>query len=79
MYIRSGYISEHWNPVSQGYRSEHSMHMRQLFLIGHYFRSNMAAEHVVVTLTFGLNVEDDLDSFEEMKMKEIDRTMVHHE
>jgi len=35
--------------------------------------ANMAAEHVVVTLTFGLKVEDPLDSFDEVqtKIKEI--------
>ena len=34
----------------------------------------MVAEHVVVTLTFGLKVEDTLDSFEEVqsKIKEIE-------
>jgi len=47
------------------------MRMRKLFLVGHYFRSNMAAEHVIVT--FGLTVEDGFDSFEgvQMKIKEI--------
>jgi len=34
------------------------MRMRQLFLVSYYFRLNMAAEHVVVILTFGLKVED---------------------
>ena len=51
------------------------MRMRQLFLVCYYFRSNMAAEHVVVI--FGLKVEDAFDSFEEVqtKIKEIeDRT-----
>jgi len=51
------------------------MRMCQLFLVGYYFRSNMAAEHVVVT--FGLNVEDAFHSFEgvQTKIKEIeDRT-----
>jgi len=49
------------------------MSMCQLFLIGYYFRSYMADEHVVVTLTFGLQV-DVLDSFEkvQMKIKEIE-------
>ena len=52
--MRSGYVSEHWNPVSLRYRS------------------NMAAEHVVVI--FGLKVEDAFDTFEEVqtKIKEID-------
>jgi len=53
------------------------MRMRQLFLFGYYFRSNMAAEQVVVIV--GLEVEDALDSFEEVqtKIKEIqDRTGV---
>jgi len=47
------------------------MHMRQLFLIGYYFHSNMVAKHVVVT--FGLKVEDAFHSFEgvQMKIKEI--------
>ena len=69
---RSGYVSEHRNPVPQRYRSEHSMRMRQLFLVCYYFRSNMAAEHVVVI--FGLKVEDAFDSFEEVqtKIKEIE-------
>jgi len=52
------------------------MRIRQLFLVGYYFRSNMAAEHVVVT--FGLKVGD-FDSFEgvQTKIKEIeDRTAV---
>jgi len=51
--------------------------MRQLFLVSYYFRSNMAAEHVVVT--FGLKVEDAFHSFEgvQAKVKEIeDRTTV---
>jgi len=51
------------------------MRMRQLFLIGIYFRSNMSADHVVVT--FGLKVADVFDSFEELQtnIKEIkDRT-----
>ena len=48
------------------------MRMRQLFLVCYYFRSNMAAEHVVVI--FGLKVEDAFDSFEEVqtKIKEIE-------
>ena len=78
---QSGYVSEDRNPVPQRYRSEHSMRMRQLFFVGYYFHSNMAAEHVVVTLTFQLKVEDALDSFEEVqtKIKEIeDRTTVWH-
>jgi len=33
--------------------------MRQLILVGYYFRSNMAAKHVVVT--FGLKVEDAIE------------------
>jgi len=45
------------------------MCMHQLFFVGYYFRSNMVAEHVVVTLTFRLKVEDALDSFEEVQMK----------
>jgi len=45
------------------------MRMRQLFLVGYYFRSNMVAKHVVVTLTFRLKVEDALDSFEEVQTK----------
>ena len=47
------------------------MRMRQLFLVGYYFRSNKAAEHVVVT--FGLKVENAFDSFEgvQSKIKEI--------
>ena len=70
--IPSGYVSEHRNPVPQRYRSEHSMRMRQLFLVCCYFRSNMAAEHVIVI--FGLKVEDAFDSFEELqtKIEEID-------
>ena len=53
----------------QRYRSEHSMRMRQLFLV--CFRSHMAAECVVVIS--GLQ-EDGFDSFEEVqtKIKEID-------
>jgi len=35
------------------------MRTRQLFLVWYYFRSNMAAERVVVI--FGLIVEDALD------------------
>jgi len=53
------------------------MRIRQLFLVGYYFRSNMVAEHVVVT--FGLKVEDAFHSFERVqtKIKEIeDRTAV---
>jgi len=53
------------------------MRMCQLFLIGYYFHSNMAAEHAVVI--FGLKVEDAFHSFEEiqMKIKQIeDRTAV---
>ena len=46
---RSGYVSKHQNPVPQHYRSEHTMLMHQLFLVSYYFRSNMAAEHIVVT------------------------------
>jgi len=48
------------------------MHMRQLFLICYYFRSNMAVEHVVIM--FRLKVEDAFDSFEEVqtKIKEIE-------
>ena len=48
------------------------MRMRLLFLDCYYFRSKMAAEHVVVV--FGLKVEDAFDSFEELqtKIKEID-------
>jgi len=48
------------------------MRMPQLFLICYYFRSNMAAEHVVII--FGLKV-DAFDSFEEAqrKIKETDR------
>ena len=42
------------------------MRMRQLFLVGYYFRSNMAAERAVVT--FGLKVEDDFHSFEEVQI-----------
>jgi len=67
------------NRVSQGYRSEHSMCKSQLLLIGYYFHSDMSAARIVVTLTFGLKVEDALDSFEEVqtKIKEIeDRTAV---
>ena len=30
--LQSGYVSEHQNLVLQRYRSEHSMHMLQLFL-----------------------------------------------
>jgi len=60
--IRSGYVSDHRNPVPQCYRSEHSIRMRQLFLGGYFFRSDMAAEHVEVT--FGLKVEDAFHSFE---------------
>jgi len=46
--------------------------MRQLFLIGYHFRSNVAAEHVVVT--FGLKVEDAFHSFEGVQttIKEIE-------
>jgi len=46
--------------------------MRQLLLDCYCFRSNMAAEYVVVI--FGLKVEDIFYSFEElqMKIKEID-------
>jgi len=46
--------------------------MHQLFLVCYYFRSYMAAEHVVVI--FGLKEEDAFDSFEEvqMKIKELD-------
>ena len=51
-YHRSGYVSEHRNPVPQRYRSEHSV--PQLLLIRCYFRSNVAVEHVVVI--FGLKV-----------------------
>jgi len=40
------------------------MCMGQLFLVRYYFRSNMAAEHVVVI--FGVNV-DVFDSFEEVQ------------
>jgi len=40
--------------------------MRQLFLVGYYFRSNMAAEHIVVT--FGLKV-DAFHSFEGVQTK----------
>jgi len=38
----------------------------------------MVAKHVVVTLTFGLKVEDALDSFEEVqtKIKEIENRVV---
>jgi len=43
------------------------MRMRQYFLVGYYFRSNMAAEHVVVT--FGLTVEDAFDGFEGVQTK----------
>ena len=48
------------------------MCMHQLFLVGYYFRSNMADEHVV--FIFGLKVEGAFDSFEEvqMKIKEVD-------
>jgi len=49
--------------------TEYSMHICQLFLIGYSFRSNMAAEHIVVTYTLMLKVEDALDSFEEVQMK----------
>jgi len=48
------------------------MRMRQLFLVGYYFLSNMAAE-------FGLKVEDTLHSFDgvQTKIKEIEaRTAV---
>ena len=41
------------------------MRMRQLFLVWYYFRSNMAAEHIVVI--FGLKVEDAFDSVEEVQ------------
>jgi len=70
--IRSGYVSEHRNPVPLRYRSEHLMRIRHLFLVSYYFRSNMATEHVVVT--FGLKVEDAFDSFEgvQTKIKEIE-------
>ena len=70
--LNTSYVSEHRNPVTQRYMSEHSMRMRQLFLVCYYFRSNMATEHVVVIS--GLKVEDDFDSFEEVqtKIKEID-------
>ena len=70
--LRSGYVSEHRNPVPQRYRSEHSMRTRQLFLVGSYFRSNTAAEHVVVT--FRLKVGDAFDSLGELqtKIKEIE-------
>jgi len=70
------YDNEHetvnWTPVPRRYRSEHSMRMRQLFLVCYYFRSNTTVEHVVVI--FGLKVEDVFDSFEEVqtKIKEID-------
>ena len=40
------------------------MRTRQLLLDCYYFRSNMAAEHVVVI--FGSEVEDAFDSFEEV-------------
>jgi len=43
------------------------MRMHQLF------HSNIASEHVVVTLTFGLKVEDALDSFEEVQTKTMQR------
>jgi len=41
--------------------------MHQLFFVGYYFHSNMAAEHIVIT--FGLKVEDAFHSFEEVQMK----------
>jgi len=41
--------------------------MCQLFFVGYYFCSNIAAEYVVVT--FGLRLEDAFDSFEEVQMK----------
>jgi len=47
------------------------MRMRQLFLACYYFRSNMAAKHVVVI--FELKVEDAFDSFEEVETE--DRTV----
>ena len=43
------------------------MCISQLFLVGYYFHSNIAADHVVVT--FGLKVENAFDTFEEIKMK----------
>jgi len=62
-----------------GPSTQKTMHIHQLFLVGYYFHSNMAAEHIVVTLTFRLKVEDALVSFEEVqtKIKEIEeRTTV---
>ena len=44
------------------------MRMHQLYLVGYYFRSNMAAEHVVV-VTFGLKLEDAFHSFEGVQTK----------
>ena len=69
-FYRSGYVSKHWNPVPLCYRSEHSVHMGQLFLVGYYLRSNMAAEQVVVTFV----LKDAFDSFEgvQTKIKEIE-------
>jgi len=41
--------------------------MRQFFLFGSYFCSNMTAKHVIVT--FGLKVGHAFDSFEEVQIK----------
>ena len=71
IFTRSGYLSEHWNPVAQHYRSEHSMHMCQLFLVHYYFCSNMAVVHVVVI--FGLKVEDVFDSSEDINENQRNR------
>jgi len=62
IYIRSGYVSEHRNPVPRRYRSD-----RQLFLIYYGGRA-------CIVVIFGLKVEGAFDSFEEvqMKIKEVD-------
>jgi len=63
-FYQSGYLSEHRNPIPQRYRSEHSMRMRQLYIVRYYFRSNVAAELVVVIFRLKVDV---FDSFEEVQ------------